>query len=578
MSSKVFLPFTLFMSPSQTRTLSVSGVAFVLFSQIFGWIAAGMLLAPAAMAAACPAGPLVGYWPMEEGGVSVTTADLTGGNDGTLENGVLWTGAGGVMGSTDSLTFDGTDDQVRVANSSDFAFGTTEFTVSLFANTTTGDRSVLGNYDGDGWGLYFYSDGRVNFFGYGTGGSNDNAFLGGVLVGGWHHVTGVYKRSGADLTIETYVDGALIGSNTATVGDITSGSDLLFGRYLLQPHYAGLLDDVRIFGRALTGAEVAVLSTGCDDTDGDGQTDADEIACGSDPVDDASVSPDNESDGIPDCVDPDDDNDGVLDGPDNCDFDANPGQEDLDSDGIGDVCDPQTCSNGDIEGTETCDDGDLDNADGCSDVCAVEPGWACVHEPSTCVLAPLCDGQTATIFVDRAPGSPTVFGGPQNGLPYAGTLNGTGGNDVMVGTAGKDKMNASNGNDLLCALGDDDKLAGSNGNDTMFGEDGNDALDGSNGNDVLDGGAGNDKLNGSNGDDTLFGRDGNDTMAGSNGVDVLCGADDNDKLGGDSGNDRMDGGAGTDSMKGGFGSDICVNGEGFLSTCENTVTPVPECA
>ena len=76
------------------------------------------------------------------------------------------------------------------------------------------------------------------------------------------------------------------------------------------------------------------------DDDNDGQLDVDELACGSDPLDGASTSPDNDGDNSPDCVDPDDDNDGILDGDDNCQFNVNPSQEDLDQDNIGDVCDP----------------------------------------------------------------------------------------------------------------------------------------------------------------------------------------------------------------------------------------------
>ncbi|RMG76803.1 MAG: hypothetical protein D6711_03080, partial [Chloroflexi bacterium] len=49
------------------------------------------------------------------------------------------------------------------------------------------------------------------------------------------------------------------------------------------------------------------------DDDNDGQLDEDELACGSDPLDAASLSPDNDGDNSPDCVDPDDDNDGVAD-------------------------------------------------------------------------------------------------------------------------------------------------------------------------------------------------------------------------------------------------------------------------
>ena len=75
------------------------------------------------------------------------------------------------------------------------------------------------------------------------------------------------------------------------------------------------------------------------DDDNDGQRDADEAACGSNPLDAASKSPDNDADNSPDCVDPDDDNDGVADTSDNCPRSYNPDQKDTDRDGVGDACD-----------------------------------------------------------------------------------------------------------------------------------------------------------------------------------------------------------------------------------------------
>ncbi len=54
---------------------------------------------------------------------------------------------------------------------------------------------------------------------------------------------------------------------------------------------------------------------------------------------------------------------------------------------------PLSCGDGKVRlGVEGCDDGGLDDGDGCSADCAVEPGFACNGEPSSCVPVTCGDG------------------------------------------------------------------------------------------------------------------------------------------------------------------------------------------
>lgn len=101
------------------------------------------------------------------------------------------------------------------------------------------------------------------------------------------------------------------------------------------------------------------------DTDADGILDNNDNC----PSDSNLDQLDTDSDGLGDVCDPDDDNDGILDGVDNCSLVSNPDQKDNDGDGVGNVCDAQTCRNGVVEAGEQCDDDNSVNTDTCTNTC-----------------------------------------------------------------------------------------------------------------------------------------------------------------------------------------------------------------
>jgi type II secretory pathway pseudopilin PulG len=223
-------------------------------------------------------GGIMGCWNLDETS-GLTAADGSGfGNNGTLVNGPTWNPTGGQIDG--ALAFDETDDYVNLGTNSSLNFGNSEpFTVAAWVKTTenygaivsfrssTDDGSVIdlsvgyeGVTDDPGKAMFLVrQDG---------GGSYANVKGGPVSDGQWHHLAAV---RGPGSTIELFLDGVSQGTGSGAqaggavttdlraIGSerrwVSAGYGTADQRYLV-----GTIDDVRIYDRALSAAEIAALA------------------------------------------------------------------------------------------------------------------------------------------------------------------------------------------------------------------------------------------------------------------------------------------------------------------------------
>jgi hypothetical protein len=203
---------------------------------------------------------LVLWWKFDETGVT-TASDSAGSNPGTVSGGGVWQPSGGRIDG--ALEFDGTDDCVESAT--DVAFSeasTTSFTVTAWSKRGpggTGERFIC---DRVGDTVDFVNLYRVDDTAYfrirGTGGGMPTVSAANALSENtWTHVAGVRDRG--DSTLKLYVDGTL----AATVGDDATGDispRIRVGAHATAGlHWNGLIDDLRVYTRALSPGEVQAV-------------------------------------------------------------------------------------------------------------------------------------------------------------------------------------------------------------------------------------------------------------------------------------------------------------------------------
>ena len=214
-------------------------------------------------------------------GKGTTIRDFSGhGNDGTLHGGLTWvSGRGGAAAAhAGALQFDGTR-YATLPQSTRFTAG--DFTVSVWFNPTSADRWLFMrgfvNRDQPGdIGLGINAErGNVDFevrtadnrwlFGWGV---PPSVFHCPFKLNQWNHV--VVTRRGD--TYAMWMNGAKVGSQVATadISDAGNTNPFIVGGSMSDggviQKFQGALDELRIFHRCLSDAEIAAL----DDGDGGG--------------------------------------------------------------------------------------------------------------------------------------------------------------------------------------------------------------------------------------------------------------------------------------------------------------------
>lgn len=203
----------------------------------------------------------VGHWKLDEGS-GITAFDSSGnGNAGAL-SGPTWT-AGRVAGA---LSFDGVNDSVSVPHSNILnAYPVT--IAGWFRTSTSGLSGLVNKYLAgslNGFQVFTSSGSLCAWYfrdasNYIWDGSGCGLAVSGYSDGRWHHVAFVVDASGGRL----FVDGLQRASRgwTGTPGPSSTTLNLSFGQYpgTPQPFYAGLLDDLRVYSRALSSDEILGL-------------------------------------------------------------------------------------------------------------------------------------------------------------------------------------------------------------------------------------------------------------------------------------------------------------------------------
>jgi hypothetical protein len=203
------------------------------------------------------------HWPLDETS-GLVAEDVAGGFDGTLVGGPVWQPNDGRVGG--ALEFDGANDYVDIGPVDVGSGNGMSVALWLRPSALTGDLRLVSKATGTSeqdhyWMVSTYNGSAVRF--RLKAGGNTSTLITPVFelgIGEWYHVACTYDQN----EMRIYGNGVLVASMpksgaidtnpsvTAAIGAQPPGAG--------SKHFAGTLDDIRIYERALNEAEVATLA------------------------------------------------------------------------------------------------------------------------------------------------------------------------------------------------------------------------------------------------------------------------------------------------------------------------------
>jgi hypothetical protein len=187
-------------------------------------------------------------------GSGMTAVDASGNGNAATLNGPVWSTAGRYGAA---LSFDGTNDWLTIADSATLDL-TTGMTLEAWVRPTiaAGWRTVMLKEQAGDLVYAIYSSGSVNApygIGYAQGAERQARGTAAVALNAWTHLAATYDGA----AVRVFVNGAQAGTTAATgtmpnsSGPLRIGGNGVWGEW-----FRGLIDEVRVYNRARTTAEI----------------------------------------------------------------------------------------------------------------------------------------------------------------------------------------------------------------------------------------------------------------------------------------------------------------------------------